>query len=149
MTKNLPLEKNLQSEPSLATLSENLVNGMALYHAHCLLSHDELHPAQAANRIREQIHTTLDATERAALKLNLTGFEGTGAEAASHATRSAVLAAYAPVREAVLAYLDAAIPIANGYVQAALADEAALFNTWAMPVVPTIISKHALAFLAT
>jgi hypothetical protein len=145
--KNLPLKQRLLSESALADSISTVVSQLALYEAKSLIAENEIHPKQAAARIREQIQTTPDAATRNELKAQLSLYDGTGADAASHAARSELRTQYAPVRTAILEFLDASLTIANGYIQEAHSDEEALFSAWGLPVTPTIVSQRANQFI--
>jgi hypothetical protein len=136
--------KDPDVQTHLATVNHNL----EVWEAQLLINHAHLFPVETARQIRREIATTPDAATRAALTAKLPALESSASEIHAMATRRALLVEYAPVRQSILALVDAASAKANALLIEAHEQEATLFAAWNFETQSTAISNAAGAVIA-
>jgi hypothetical protein len=150
MNKAISFLANLKAEATIISDLATAVTAFGVYEALAITNADALDPVGTANALRVQIGTETDSATRLSLMQQLAGYENEDAANSNRrAAVAALAAAYPAVNTTMLALLNQAITLATGYLETAVADENTLWDTWAAPETPTIISNRCRTLLAS
>lgn len=135
-------------EPSIQNRIADCKSKLAKYEIFRLQNSDALFPADAVNRLRQQLAHATSPKEAQALLDRISALSNPGAAEVAAITRSLAHREFAPAQEAIAGLLVEARRLVADYLDEAESIEAEFFGKFGLPHEATSLSKRYSATLA-